>query len=333
VTAAGRVSTSGTESAGGQPAARPSSAGVVMMAGIAPLRRGSRGASARRAPRVAARRLPEPRRRVSDVERPWRAVVLIVLGGLMTLAVSLGMRHSGVIAMGASDVGTIIGGLAIALGLLLLARPDAAWLLGAGAVLVGVVSFPMSLGGLVIGSLFIVLGGALAAAWSPAPDDSTVEVRAAPIPRRLLAAAVDVGLLAALATAVGVGALNGVLTTWGAYGVVTVVMWIALVLPSTLLAGATAGKWLVDLRVDGADEPPQRRAVVGRELVRFVAVALTASIVVGSMAEGAGVVGTVVVGILMTGAWAFVLWTEWVPHDRLAGTTVVHHRLVTAAGA
>lgn len=270
---------------------------------------------------------PLPPDRLIDDQRPWRAAVLVVLGGLLTLAVSLGMRRSGVVAMGTGDAGTVVGGLSVMLGLLMLGRPDATWLLGALAVLVGVVSFPMSLGGLVVGSLLTVVGGAIGAAWSPAPEQAEFVVEPAHPVRRLLAASVDASLLVMLGLVGGAGALRDLVGTWVGYALVLAALWAVLVVPVTLWLGTTAGKWLLGLRV-ADDDQGRWRPVVVREAVRFGALALSAVVVVWPLASGAGLLGAGLAGLAVAGLWAGVLWQGLEPHDRLAGTRVARHRIV-----
>ncbi len=267
----------------------------------------------------------------TEADRPWRAAVLTALGGLLTVVVSVGMRRTGVIAFGVGDAGTIVGGLSLLLGLFMLARPDQTLVFGGLAVLAGVVSFPMSLGGLVVGAVLTVLGGALGAAWSPAPEDAVLEVRPAPAPRRLAALVIDALLAGGLAVASSATVLHGATTAaawlfWPLLGLA----WLVVVLPATLLLGVTPGKWLTRLSVVGAsDASASRRDLVAREGLRVAVLVAVSVLLVTLLSTGPVLVAAVAVVLL--GAAGALLHVDVAPHDRLAGSAVVRRQVVLPA--
>ena len=264
----------------------------------------------------------------TEADRPWRAAALTALGGLLTVVVSVGMRRSGVIAFGVGDAGTIVGGLSLLLGLFMLARPEQSLVFGGLAVLAGVVSFPMSLGGLVIGAVLTVLGGALGAAWSPASENAVLHVRTAPAARRLAALLIDGLLAGGLAVACSATVLHGATTAaawlfWPLLGVA----WLAVVLPTTLLLGVTPGKWLTRLAVVAEpDGLTTRRGLAVREGLRVAVLVVVSVLLVALLSQGPLLVAAVAVVLL--GTAGVLLHVGVAPHDRLAGSTVVRREVV-----
>ena len=113
----------------------------------------------------------EPRVRTWTGQRPWLGGLLSLLAGI-TIA---GVPNSGfsvVVLPGIAGLsGFILGILIFSCGLFQLFSPQIHGLIGIATVLLSLVSFIASnLGGLIIGMLLGILGGALSFAWLP-PDD------------------------------------------------------------------------------------------------------------------------------------------------------------------
>lgn len=114
--------------------------------------------------------------------RPFLGGLLLILSGLELFAIPLsGVLISGavklVIYIGIGGVfGVLIGALLIAAGLVIWFNPTHKTFYGIAGVVLGIVSFPASnLGGLFIGMLLAIFGGAIAVAWTPVEPDQAAE--------------------------------------------------------------------------------------------------------------------------------------------------------------
>ena len=116
--------------------------------------------------------------------RPFWGGLLLGLSGLELFALPL----SGVLVHGAIKLviyigiggvfGVLIGALLIVAGLALWFNPEHKTFYGIAGVVLGLVSFPASnLGGLFVGMLLAIIGGAIAFAWTPAEPVLAAEPR------------------------------------------------------------------------------------------------------------------------------------------------------------
>ena len=116
--------------------------------------------------------------------RPFWGGLLLVLSGLELFALPL----SGVLVHGAIKLviyigiggvfGVLIGVLLIVAGLVTWFNPVHKTFYSIAGVVLGIVSFPASnLGGLFVGMLLAIIGGAMAFAWTPAEPAPTAEPR------------------------------------------------------------------------------------------------------------------------------------------------------------
>jgi hypothetical protein len=112
--------------------------------------------------------------------RPFWGGLLLILSGLELVALPLSglLVHNGlklVIYIGIGGVfGVLIGALLIAAGTAVWFNPVHRSFYGIAGVVLGIASFPASnLGGLFVGMLLAIVGGALAYAWTPITSDDT----------------------------------------------------------------------------------------------------------------------------------------------------------------
>jgi hypothetical protein len=106
--------------------------------------------------------------------RPFWGGLLLILSGLELVMLPLSglLVHGGlklVIYIGIGGVfGVLIGALLIAAGTAVLFNPAHRSFYGIAGVILGIASFPASnLGGLFLGMLLAIVGGALGYAWTP----------------------------------------------------------------------------------------------------------------------------------------------------------------------
>jgi Family of unknown function (DUF6114) len=106
--------------------------------------------------------------------RPFWGGLLLILSGLELVALPLSglLVHGGlklVIYIGIGGVfGVLIGALLIAAGVAVWFNPEHRAFYGIAGVILGIASFPASnLGGLFVGMLLAIVGGALGYAWTP----------------------------------------------------------------------------------------------------------------------------------------------------------------------
>jgi hypothetical protein len=106
--------------------------------------------------------------------RPFWGGLLLILSGLELFAIPL----SGILVRGAIKLviyiaiggvfAVLIGALLIAAGLVIWFNPTHKTFYGVAGIVLGIVSFPASnLGGLFVGMLLAIIGGAIAFAWTP----------------------------------------------------------------------------------------------------------------------------------------------------------------------
>ena len=102
--------------------------------------------------------------------RPFWGGLLVLIAGVLTFAFPLSpimtVVHAGLGAIG----GILLGLIEIFLGLVILFRPRSKNMAGILAVIIGLVSFPVTnLGGFIVGMLFSVIGGCWAFGWTLPP--------------------------------------------------------------------------------------------------------------------------------------------------------------------
>src|SRR5579863_9930035 len=116
--------------------------------------------------------------------RPFWGGLLLILAGLELFAIPL----SGVLLQGAVKLviyigiggvfGVLIGALLLVAGLMVWLNPMHKTFYSIAGVVLGIVSFPASnLGGLFLGMLLAIIGGAIAFAWTPAEPALAAEPR------------------------------------------------------------------------------------------------------------------------------------------------------------
>jgi hypothetical protein len=110
--------------------------------------------------------------------RPFWGGLLLILAGLELFALPLSgdLIHGAiklVIYIGIAGVfGVLIGALLIVAGLVVWFNQTNKTFYGIAGIVLGIVSFPTSnLGGLIIGMLMAIIGGALVFAWTPMEPD------------------------------------------------------------------------------------------------------------------------------------------------------------------
>ncbi|MGW6244734.1 DUF6114 domain-containing protein [Streptomyces roseolus] len=126
---------------------------------------------------LASREVPkkENRFKVWRQTRPFWAGLFTMLGGVPIAYLPYGdMRLGNVTIAMATTAGAgalIIGVLLITLGLTMWFQPVVRVFAGVAAIVLALVSIPVSnFGGFLVGFLFALIGGALSASWAPAPE-------------------------------------------------------------------------------------------------------------------------------------------------------------------
>ncbi|MET9953032.1 DUF6114 domain-containing protein [Streptomyces sp. NPDC006339] len=115
----------------------------------------------------------ENRFRVWRQTRPFWAGLFTIIGGIPIAYLPYGdMRLGNVTLAMATTAGAgalIIGVLLITLGLTMWFQPVVRVFAGVAAIVLGLISIPVSnFGGLVVGFLFALIGGGMSASWAPA---------------------------------------------------------------------------------------------------------------------------------------------------------------------
>lgn len=256
-----------------------------------------------------------------------RACGVTAAGGVVITALTSGIFAN------LSD--SLVGTTGMVIGLALIAIAMVAWFdagtrklgPGAAAIVLGVVSLPFAFGGLIVGALCCVIGGAMLVAYEPPTGTLVVETRRAGWLQRSVAALVDFSLVLGLQIVLGrfvPGVDNGrspsntvsVLVAW-------FLCWTLAVLVPTLMVRRTPGRLLVGLRL--VDSVTGRRLdsvpAVARELARgaltigvFLTVARTFS---NNGFWPAMLVAWVGLVLLVVTVWFDLL-------DRATGSTVGH---------
>lgn len=278
---------------------------------------------------------PLRRRALSDTTRPWRGSIVAFLGGgiivLVAMTVSQGWFNFGV-----AERGQVIGLIICALALTAVSAPQSSALLGAGIVVAGVVSFPIGLGGLIVGAILSVVGGGLVAAWQLPPKRAVLRIVPAPAWSRLGAFAIDLLLLVGASLFLrgvaddAVGKHNPILF------VLPLTIWAVIRAWCGARYGWTPGRLFVGLRLRDArtGAPPSFRIAFVREialLIGVIAVGVVASggfnLLLGDHGE-VNVVLLGVIGVPLAVAALLLLGRRRLPHDRLLRTAVVSQRVV-----
>lgn len=131
---------------------------------------------------------PQPWRVTRERWRAWRRSrpfwggLLLILAGLELFAIPL----SGVLVHGAIKLviyigiggvfGVLIGALLVAAGVVTWVNPTHKTFYSIAGIVLGIVSFPASnLGGLFLGMLLAIVGGAIAFAWTPVEPAQAAE--------------------------------------------------------------------------------------------------------------------------------------------------------------
>ncbi|MFI8913637.1 DUF6114 domain-containing protein [Streptomyces sp. NPDC053513] len=124
----------------------------------------------------ASREVPkkENRFKVWRQTRPFWAGLFTMIGGVPIAYLPYGDMRLGNVTLAmqttAGAGALIIGVLLITLGLTMWFQPVVRVFAGIAAIVLGLVSIPVSnFGGLVVGYLFALVGGGMSAAWAPAP--------------------------------------------------------------------------------------------------------------------------------------------------------------------
>ncbi|WP_086831582.1 DUF6114 domain-containing protein [Streptomyces sp. NRRL B-24572] len=130
----------------------------------------------------ASREVPkkENRFKVWRQTRPFWAGLFTMIGGVPIAYLPYGDMRLGNVTLAmqttAGAGALIIGVLLITLGLTMWFQPVVRVFAGIAAIVLALVSIPVSnFGGLVIGFLFALVGGALSASWAPAPPIEEIE--------------------------------------------------------------------------------------------------------------------------------------------------------------
>ncbi|MEU3395135.1 DUF6114 domain-containing protein [Streptomyces filamentosus] len=136
---------------------------------------------------LASREVPkkENRFKVWRQTRPFWAGLFTMLGGVPIAYLPYGdLRLGNVTLTMATTAGAgalIIGVLLITLGLTMWFQPLVRVFAGIAAIVLALVSIPVSnFGGLVVGFLLALIGGALSASWAPAPEKEETEAEDEP---------------------------------------------------------------------------------------------------------------------------------------------------------
>ncbi len=270
-----------------------------------------------------------PRGQTSEAERPWRAAALTFVGSASILFFAYPRELTLTNVQWLSLWGQLVGMVGLVLALFMVIYPRAANVIGPFAIISGIVGFPIMLGGVLVGSFALVLGGGLAFSWEPAPPEATAEVSRSltHLPLRIAAGIIDLVLLLIAVAIPATTFLHDPMRDYPALTyLVELGLWAAIFLPGAM-RGVSPGKLLMRLRAweKGTDGRPGTRAAIIREAVRgaqvLAGVMLLPWIVhlpeTGAAVRGAGVVAALVLS-------AHVGWTI---HDHFAGTEVVALRV------
>ncbi|MFK0210633.1 DUF6114 domain-containing protein [Streptomyces sp. NPDC090298] len=131
---------------------------------------------------AASREVPKKENRFKAwrQSRPFWAGLLTMIGGVPIAYLPYGDMRLGNMTLAmqttAGAGALIIGVLLITLGLTMWFQPVVRVFAGVAAIVLALVSIPVSnFGGLVVGFLFALIGGAMSASWAPAPPVEETE--------------------------------------------------------------------------------------------------------------------------------------------------------------
>ncbi|MFJ7064993.1 DUF6114 domain-containing protein [Streptomyces sp. NPDC101115] len=135
----------------------------------------------------------ENRFRVWRQSRPFWAGLFTIIGGIPIAYLPYGDMRLGNVTLAmkttAGAGALIIGVLLITLGLTMWFQPIVRVFAGVAAIVLGLISIPVSnFGGLVVGFLFALVGGGMSASWAPADPAAAEENTAATVPEQAGAA-------------------------------------------------------------------------------------------------------------------------------------------------
>lgn len=271
-------------------------------------------------------------RPATPIEHSGRRYLTRASGATAFGGAVLTLFTSGIFAnLSQSMVGTtgmLIGMALIAIGMVTWVDPAKRKMpAGAAAIVLGVLSLPFSIGGLVVGALSAVIGGALLVAYEPPTGPMVVETRRGGLLQRIAAAIIDFTLVLILQITVGrliPGVNNGteasntisVLIAW-------ILCWSLAVLVPAVMVRRTLGRLVVGLRVVDLRTGGRVETVptVIRELTRAV-------LTIGSFIVCARVFSDHGFWAAMLALWFVVAATvllEWFDVvDRFTGSTVGH---------
>lgn len=268
-----------------------------------------------------------PRGSSSEAERPWRAASLTLAGAITILFFAYPRKLSLTTVQWLGLWGQLVSMVAIVLAIFMLVYPRSANVTGPFAIIAGILSFPIILGGLLVGSICLVLGGALAFAWMPAPPEARAYASRSPhsyllLPYRVLSDLID-GVIFLIAVLIpGYTFLHGPMKdSPPLVFLIELLLWGVIFIPGTA-RGVTPGKLLLRLRiwdVDTTKPPGMQRAVIregvrGAEMVGLI-VMLPLLFDVPQIIAFAMIAAVTIAGV--TSAHFGVM-----PHDLLAGTGV-----------
>jgi len=119
----------------------------------------------------------ENRFRAWRQSRPFWAGLFTIIGGIPIAYLPYGDMRLGNVTLAmkttAGAGALIIGVLLITLGLTMWFQPIVRVFAGVAAIVLGLISIPVSnFGGLVVGFLFALVGGGMSASWAPADPDA-----------------------------------------------------------------------------------------------------------------------------------------------------------------
>ncbi|PTX60769.1 hypothetical protein C8P63_10879 [Melghirimyces profundicolus] len=107
-------------------------------------------------------------RRFDEKKRPKLALTLVCLSGLFILWIPVNLYWLAFVPGSFAFAGLMFGVLVLSCGVLGWLMPQYVRLLGAFAMILSITSIIGALGGLIIGTVLGIVGGALCLAWGPA---------------------------------------------------------------------------------------------------------------------------------------------------------------------
>lgn len=111
-------------------------------------------------------------RRFDEKKRPKLGLTLVCLSGLAILWIPVNLYWMAFVPGSFAFAGILFGTLVLSCGVIGWLMPQYVRLLGSFAMILSITSIIGALGGLIIGTLLGIVGGALCIAWGPAPRPS-----------------------------------------------------------------------------------------------------------------------------------------------------------------